>query len=121
MKRENTTRRNFLGLMGKGSLAGAVIGSAGYLAGADVSHGDNKTALNFTCSCGEGLIAPIPRDIGDFVGFNCKCGVVWKLEWTGDGFKVASSMPKPWTDDGIAAVKGEPPTNVHNGRKTFNV
>ena len=43
-------------------------------------------AFNFTCVCGRGLCAEVPRKVGDKIRFDCECDASWELEWMNDHF-----------------------------------
>lgn len=82
------SRRGFLrGLVGAapGVATGVFIGVDTAAAGTK-----DKTAFNFTCTCGEGLVAEVPA-VGETHKYDCACGTRWELEWTGNGFKTRNS------------------------------
>jgi hypothetical protein len=78
-----TTRRGFFG-----SLLGAAS-----LIGLDTSKGEDRTAFNFTCACGNGLCAEVPKEVGEKLSLDCECGLKWDLEWTGENFKTRMHNP----------------------------
>ena len=92
------TRRGFLGLLGRGSVAGAVLGAGGYAVGIDKGVGKDKTMFNFTCTCGKGIVAEVPKNIGAFFRSECECGTVWELEWMGDSFRTRSGSMEQMKD-----------------------
>lgn len=80
------TRRGFLKFLGKGGLAGVSLAApvAGYTL--DVDKGKDVNAFNFTCTCGEGMVAKVPKERVK-IEMKCECGNVWSMEWAGDHFK----------------------------------
>lgn len=91
-----TTRRGFFkGLLGATAAAApAVLG--GYTLGIDkAASGEDYSAFNFTCSCGKGLAARVPKEIGEKISLACECGLKWELEWTGGNFKTKMLNQKP--------------------------
>lgn len=96
-----SSRRGFLG-----ALLGAAAAAPGMAMGVDVASGPDKTAFNFTCSCGEGFAAGTPEKVGDILEIECACGLQWRLEWRGDCFKTRMLNPKPEersVDEDVAA------------------
>lgn len=94
------TRRGFLGLLGKGSVAGVVLG-AGYVGGIDKGEpGGDRGMFNFDCTCGEGLAAEIPKEIGTVLEFDCTCGTKWTMTWMGDQFKTKRTWSRQVETEG---------------------
>jgi hypothetical protein len=75
--------------------AAAPVALAGYTIGIDKDSGDDYSAFNFTCSCGNGLVARVPKEVGGKVLLNCDCGLQWDMEWTGGGFKTKMLNQRP--------------------------
>ena len=81
-----TTRRGFLKLLGS---SGAVIvpTAAGHVIGVELASGPDRTAFNFSCSCGRGHVAEVPKEIDTQLTVDCECGMRWRLTWKGDHFQ----------------------------------
>jgi hypothetical protein len=82
-----TTRRGFFKSMFGATAAVVPTALGGYVIGVDVAKGEDRTAFNFTCACGEGFCAEVPKEVGEKINFDCTCGVRWELEWMGGSFK----------------------------------
>ena len=86
------TRRGFLNWIVGGAAASAALGA--HAMGIDTSpDAGDRTAFNFTCACGEGMCAEVPKEVGEKITFDCKCGTSWELEWTGKNFKTKMQNP----------------------------
>ena len=83
---KKTSRRGFLGLFSKGSVGAA---AAAFIGVDKASAGKESVgAFNFVCSCGAGLAAEVPKEVGTHVSLTClECKTAWDFEWMGDHFK----------------------------------
>lgn len=84
-------RRGFLsGLLKAGAVAPVAA------VGMDIAKpSTDHAAFNFTCSCGNGLVAKVPEEVGQSVTLDCNgCGLLWSLEWTGGSFKTKMMNPR---------------------------
>lgn len=85
MTEQKTTRRGFLGMLGKGSIAGAAMAvPAASVMGAERRE---DLAFNFVCMCDRSLITKVPKAEGDVVNLECDCGRHWRMRWDGDHFQ----------------------------------
>ena len=92
------TRRGFLNWIVGGAAASAVLGA--HARGVDVAEDEgDRTAFNFTCACGEGMCAEVPKEVGGKLTLDCTCGIQWELEWTGENFKTKMRNPNAENED----------------------
>jgi hypothetical protein len=92
-----------------GGAAVAVVPVGGYAMGVDTGTGEDRSAFNFTCACGNGLCANVPKEVGEKLKFNCTCGVQWELEWTGENFKTKMRNPG---GENAAEIKLDEPNQI---------
>ena len=84
---ERVTRRGLIKALGG---AAATLGLAGKVAEAkEPNAGENYT---YTCYCGLGLVAKIPKNVGDATQIDCHCGLRSTLTWRGDHFDLRVSQ-----------------------------
>jgi len=96
--------------------AAAPAALAGYRIGVDKASGKDFSAFNFTCSCGNGIVAKVPSEVGEKISLDCPCGLDWELEWAGDRFKTKMLNPKP-EDQAFDADAAQYMESVNKHRK----